>query len=134
MSETDSGLPLDASLDHVHNLSLTDSAGDSHRHLALMSIEHKVQTCGADGEVSNLYSLEELWKHGTVETHKTTSAIDLQAQTGLQELEAGAGRPGLWGTGRRIERGAFTRPSRESAEELRQPMKRDKEAGIEDSG
>lgn len=134
MSERDSRLLLDAHLNHVHDLRLAGAASHPESYLVFMSIEHKVQTCGADGEVSNLHSLKERWKHGAVETHKTTSAINVQAQTGLQELEAGTGRPGLRGTGGRIERGAFTGASRKSAEEFRQPMKRYKEAGIKDPG
>lgn len=102
MSEKNPGLSVDARLDHLHNLYLTDSAGNPHRHFAIMSIEYEIETGGSDREVLNLNPLKERWKHGTVETDEATSSIDLQSQTGLQQLEASAGSPGLWGTGRRI--------------------------------
>lgn len=59
MSETDSGLLLDASLNHVHDLCLAGAAGHSEGHLVFVSIEHEVETRGADGEVPNLHSLKE---------------------------------------------------------------------------
>ena len=83
MSEKDSGLPLNASLDYVHNFCLTNSADNSHSHFTLMSIECEIETGGSDGEVPNLNPLKERWKHGTVESDEATSSIDLQAQTGL---------------------------------------------------
>jgi len=77
MSEKDSGLPLEASLDHVHNLCLADSARNPHRHFALMSIEYEIKTGGTDREVPNVNPLKKRWKHGTVETDEVTSTIDL---------------------------------------------------------
>lgn len=70
-------------LDGDYDLDLAGSAGNSHRHFTLMSIEYEIETSGSDREVPNLNPLKERWKNGAVETDEATSTVDLQAQTCL---------------------------------------------------
>lgn len=60
-----------------NDFNVADSAGDSDRHFALMTIKDEIKTRGSDREVSNFDPFKERRKHRTVKTYEALRRIDL---------------------------------------------------------
>ena len=101
--------------------------------IRFMSFKREVNYSISYPEMLNLYVVQEGRQDRLRKRKAGARSLNSQTETGLEKQEQGDRGPGLRTTGDRVQRGAFTGAAREPAQQFRQPMQLEKEAGIEET-
>src|SRR3984957_9480113 len=104
-----------------HHLSAPDPPQNVDRNIRSVALQEDIDSAFANGERANDGPIEKVRQCRAVKTDLLRVAIELEAQTSLQQRQRRSARPGLRGAGHRIERWALAEGAREAAKQFRRP-------------